>query len=162
MARRSGTKEMVSLRLDRDVLDFFQGDGPGWQERINAALRKAAGKSSLPIFRNRPLGPASARTRPAAGDRSQRTSRRVTGENHQSGAGRTRHDQPNEADRGRGPRNGERTKGGSRHGERHVPQEQALAALGVKRQHPRHGAADRQADGDREIVQRGSFVGAAN
>ncbi len=38
-----GAKEMVSLRIDRDVLDFFQGDGPGWQERINAALRKAAG-----------------------------------------------------------------------------------------------------------------------
>ena len=31
-------------RIDRDVLDFFQADGPGWQERINAALRKAAGK----------------------------------------------------------------------------------------------------------------------
>lgn len=39
-----GAKEMVSLRIDRDVLDFFQQDGPGWQERINAALRKAAGK----------------------------------------------------------------------------------------------------------------------
>lgn len=39
-----GAKEMVSLRIDRDVLDFFQGDGPGWQERVNAALRKAAGK----------------------------------------------------------------------------------------------------------------------
>jgi uncharacterized protein (DUF4415 family) len=39
-----GAKEMVSLRIDRDVLDFFQDDGPGWQERINAALRKAAGK----------------------------------------------------------------------------------------------------------------------
>jgi len=39
-----GVKEMVSLRIDRDVLDFFQEDGPGWQERINAALRKAAGK----------------------------------------------------------------------------------------------------------------------
>jgi uncharacterized protein (DUF4415 family) len=38
-----GVKETVSLRLDRDVLDFFQEDGPGWQERINAALRKAAG-----------------------------------------------------------------------------------------------------------------------
>jgi uncharacterized protein (DUF4415 family) len=25
------------------VLDFFQADGPGWQERINQALRKAAG-----------------------------------------------------------------------------------------------------------------------
>jgi len=39
-----GTKEMVSLRIDRDVLDYFQEGGPGWQERINAALRKAAGK----------------------------------------------------------------------------------------------------------------------
>jgi uncharacterized protein (DUF4415 family) len=38
-----GAKETVSLRIDRDVLDHFQGDGPGWQDRINAALRKAAG-----------------------------------------------------------------------------------------------------------------------
>jgi uncharacterized protein (DUF4415 family) len=39
-----GAKELVSLRIDRDVLDYFQEGGPGWQERINAALRKAAGK----------------------------------------------------------------------------------------------------------------------
>lgn len=38
-----GAKEMVSLRIDRDVLDVFQVDGPGWQDRINAALRKASG-----------------------------------------------------------------------------------------------------------------------
>ena len=37
-------KELVSLRIDRDVLDHFQESGPGWQERINQALRKAAGK----------------------------------------------------------------------------------------------------------------------
>jgi uncharacterized protein (DUF4415 family) len=43
LASLPGAKEMVSLRIDRDVLDFFQADGPGWQERINAALRKAAG-----------------------------------------------------------------------------------------------------------------------
>lgn len=36
-------KETVSLRLDRDVLAHFQDDGPGWQDRINAALRKVAG-----------------------------------------------------------------------------------------------------------------------
>ena len=36
-------KEMVSLRLDRAVLEHFQDDGPGWQDRINAALRSAAG-----------------------------------------------------------------------------------------------------------------------
>ncbi len=37
-------KELVSLRIDREVLDHFQEGGPGWQERINDALRKAAGK----------------------------------------------------------------------------------------------------------------------
>lgn len=36
-------KEAVSLRIDRDVLERFQEDGPGWQDRINDALRKAAG-----------------------------------------------------------------------------------------------------------------------
>jgi uncharacterized protein (DUF4415 family) len=39
-----GARETVTLRIDRDVLDFFQEDGPGWQGRINAALRTAAGK----------------------------------------------------------------------------------------------------------------------
>jgi uncharacterized protein (DUF4415 family) len=37
-------KHTVTLRIDQDVLDFFQEEGPGWQDRINAALRKAAGK----------------------------------------------------------------------------------------------------------------------
>jgi uncharacterized protein (DUF4415 family) len=37
-------KELVSLRIDQDVLEHFQEGGPGWQERINDALRKAAGK----------------------------------------------------------------------------------------------------------------------
>lgn len=40
-----GVKELVSLRIDQDVLAYFQEDGPGWQDRINAALRKAAGKA---------------------------------------------------------------------------------------------------------------------
>jgi uncharacterized protein (DUF4415 family) len=39
-----GVKELVSLRIDRDVLDYFQQGGPGWQDRVNEALRKAAGK----------------------------------------------------------------------------------------------------------------------
>lgn len=38
-----GVKENVSLRIDQDVLHHFQADGPGWQDRVNAALRKAAG-----------------------------------------------------------------------------------------------------------------------
>jgi uncharacterized protein (DUF4415 family) len=36
-------KRQVTLRLDPDVLDAFRADGPGWQGRINAALRKAVG-----------------------------------------------------------------------------------------------------------------------
>jgi uncharacterized protein (DUF4415 family) len=39
-----GAKELVSLRIDCDVLDHFQDGGPGWQERINDALRAAIGK----------------------------------------------------------------------------------------------------------------------
>ena len=37
-------KELFSLRIDRDILDHFQDAGPGWQDRINEALRKVVGK----------------------------------------------------------------------------------------------------------------------
>ena len=40
---KGSNKEQVSLRLDRDVLDRFRATGPGWQTRINDALRKAVG-----------------------------------------------------------------------------------------------------------------------
>lgn len=36
-------KRSVHLRLDREVVEAFEADGPGWQTRMNAALRKAAG-----------------------------------------------------------------------------------------------------------------------
>ncbi len=36
-------KQQVTLRLDQDVLERFRAGGPGWQGRINMALRKAAG-----------------------------------------------------------------------------------------------------------------------
>jgi uncharacterized protein (DUF4415 family) len=39
-----GVKEQVTLRVDQDVLEFFREGGPDWQDRINEALRKAAGK----------------------------------------------------------------------------------------------------------------------
>jgi uncharacterized protein (DUF4415 family) len=32
-------KELVTLRLDRDVLDWFRNAGKGYQTRINAVLR---------------------------------------------------------------------------------------------------------------------------
>ncbi|HZP78797.1 MAG TPA: BrnA antitoxin family protein [Pseudolabrys sp.] len=37
-------KEQVTLRLDRDVIEHFQGGGPGWQDRLNDVLRRAIGK----------------------------------------------------------------------------------------------------------------------
>ena len=39
-----GVREQITLRIDQDVLEWFQEGGPGWQDRINEALRKAAGK----------------------------------------------------------------------------------------------------------------------
>ena len=39
-----GLREQITLRIDQDVLEWFQEGGPGWQDRINEALRKAAGK----------------------------------------------------------------------------------------------------------------------
>lgn len=34
-------KIAVSLRLDRDVVDGFRADGPGWQTRMNAVLAES-------------------------------------------------------------------------------------------------------------------------
>ena len=55
-AQRKGgvpvSKELVSIKLDSDLIAHFQEDGPGWQERINDALRRATG-----------LYPASAQSR---------------------------------------------------------------------------------------------------
>ena len=39
-----GAKEQISLRIDRDILDYFQEAGSGWQDRINETLRRAIGK----------------------------------------------------------------------------------------------------------------------
>jgi uncharacterized protein (DUF4415 family) len=43
-ARRRGrpagsTKESTTIRIDHDVLEAFRSGGPGWQSRMNAALR---------------------------------------------------------------------------------------------------------------------------
>ena len=35
------TKVQVALRIDPDVLAAFKASGPGWQSRMNAALRAA-------------------------------------------------------------------------------------------------------------------------
>lgn len=35
----SAKKEQVAIRLDHEVLAAFRSSGPGWQTRMNAALR---------------------------------------------------------------------------------------------------------------------------
>jgi BrnA antitoxin of type II toxin-antitoxin system len=32
-------KEVISIRIDKDVLSFFRSTGPGYQTRMNAVLR---------------------------------------------------------------------------------------------------------------------------
>ena len=39
--QKAPTKEQVSLRVDREVLEYYRSTGKGWQGRINAALRRA-------------------------------------------------------------------------------------------------------------------------
>lgn len=38
---RGSDKQSISLRVDVDVLERFKAGGPGWQSRMNDALRKA-------------------------------------------------------------------------------------------------------------------------
>ena len=37
--QKAPTKEAVTLRLDRDLLERLRASGPGWQGRANALLR---------------------------------------------------------------------------------------------------------------------------
>jgi uncharacterized protein (DUF4415 family) len=41
--QKEPTKVAVSLRLTREVVERFKADGPGWQTRMDEALKKAAG-----------------------------------------------------------------------------------------------------------------------
>lgn len=38
---KAPTKKLVSLRLSPEVVEHFKSTGPGWQSRIDEALRKA-------------------------------------------------------------------------------------------------------------------------
>jgi uncharacterized protein (DUF4415 family) len=40
--QKTPTKQLVSIRLDPDVIKHFRKRGAGWQRRINETLRKAA------------------------------------------------------------------------------------------------------------------------
>ena len=39
-AQKQPTKEPVTIRYSRDVLEYFRATGPGWQARIDAALKE--------------------------------------------------------------------------------------------------------------------------
>ena len=41
--QEASTKQLVSLRLDRSIIEAFKAEGAGWQSRINAALKHAVG-----------------------------------------------------------------------------------------------------------------------
>ena len=43
-AQKAPTKELVSIRLDPEVLAAFKATGAGWQTRMNEALIEAARK----------------------------------------------------------------------------------------------------------------------
>jgi len=38
--QKAPTKEMISIRLSREVLDYFRSTGEGWQGRIDETLRR--------------------------------------------------------------------------------------------------------------------------
>ena len=44
----SGTKEQVAIRIDHDILEAFRSGGPGWQTRMNDALREWVKKHPTP------------------------------------------------------------------------------------------------------------------
>ena len=44
----SGRKEAIHIMLDKDVLAYYRSTGPGWQTRMNAALRTHLPKRAQP------------------------------------------------------------------------------------------------------------------
>jgi uncharacterized protein (DUF4415 family) len=42
--QKTPTKQLVSLRLSQEVLEFFKAKGPGWQTRIDQTLKSAIRK----------------------------------------------------------------------------------------------------------------------
>ena len=45
--QKSPTKELVSLRIDHDIVEAYRATGSGWQKRANEALRVYAKKSGF-------------------------------------------------------------------------------------------------------------------
>ena len=43
--RKAKVKTLVTMRLDPEILRHFRARGPGWQTRINAALKRVVARS---------------------------------------------------------------------------------------------------------------------
>ena len=39
--QKAPVKELISIRLDPDITEYFRASGPGWQTRLNDTLRRA-------------------------------------------------------------------------------------------------------------------------
>jgi uncharacterized protein (DUF4415 family) len=48
LVRPKENKRLVSVRYDADVIDWFKGQGRGWQARMNAVLRSFMEQSRNP------------------------------------------------------------------------------------------------------------------
>ena len=46
-AQKTPTKERITIRLSRDVLGKFRGSGPGWQSKVDDALRQWLKRHSI-------------------------------------------------------------------------------------------------------------------
>ncbi len=54
--QKAPTKVLTTIRLDADILAFFRAQGPGYQSRINEALRRVKERSQSIRSRRRPKG----------------------------------------------------------------------------------------------------------
>jgi uncharacterized protein (DUF4415 family) len=43
--QKTPTKQLVSIRLSREVIDHFKASGPGWQARIDETLKSEIEKA---------------------------------------------------------------------------------------------------------------------
>jgi uncharacterized protein (DUF4415 family) len=73
--QKAPTKVLTTLRLDADVLEYFRSTGPGFQTRINEALRAAKERGEVRVAAGR-AGVAQARARYRASRRRQPPSSR--------------------------------------------------------------------------------------
>jgi uncharacterized protein (DUF4415 family) len=62
--QKAPTKEMVTLRLDRDVVAAYRATGPGWQARMNDALKAAMRQKSAKAAGSQPVRAAGKKATP--------------------------------------------------------------------------------------------------